>query len=341
MRILINTVCFYPNVGGLETMNMLLCTELSKRGHDVVVLAPDYSGITYDDSKLPFAIYRNASPMTIFREYLKCDVFFHRQISLKAVWPVLLWPFKKWVSSYHMCEFDQFENTTFLGRLKYLASRFPQNIAVSNTVAKCLNLPNVQVVHNAYDDKLFVDQDARERTGFIFVGRLVSVKGIRLALEAFEMFYKQAPQNKHATFTIVGNGEEREFCEEYVAKHNLKNVVTFKGTLRGQELVNEINKHYCQIIPSIYREAFGIVALESMATGCITLVSDGDGLAEALGDGGFIFKKGQCQDLLTQMVRIANLSAHETFEIKKMAKERCSELTPEKVAERYEVILKS
>lgn len=320
-------------------MNLLLCTELTKRGHQVVVLAPDYPDKSCDDSVFPFRIVRNASALTLFREYLKCDVFLHSQLSLKAMWPVMLWPFKKWVSSYHMCEFDQFDNTTLLGRLKYLISRFPRNIAVSNTVAKCLKLANAQVIHNAYNNELFADQENPDRKGFLYVGRLVSVKGVLLALEAFEIFYRKNPEGAHATLTIVGNGEEFTNCEEFVSKHKLKDVVRFKGALQGNELVDEMNKHYCQIIPSTYREAFGIVALEAMAVGCIPLVSDGDGLEEAIGDCGFTFRKGDLHDLQSKMKLIANLSRSEAVQIKASGKIRCADFTPSRVAERYEKIL--
>lgn len=46
------------------------------------------------------------------------------------------------------------------------------------------------------------------------------------------------------------------------------------------------------IVPSIYNEAFGIVTLEGLACGCRCIVSDGDGLHEAVGKYGTLFIKG-------------------------------------------------
>lgn len=339
MKILINTVCFYPNIGGLETMNMLLCSGLAKRGHQVTVLAPSYPEKDYDDSAYPFRIIRQASSLTLFKEYLKCDVFFHRQISLKAVWPVMLWPFKKWVCSYHMCEFDNFDNGTIKGRLKMFFSKFPHNIAVSKKVAECLCLPNATIIPNAYNNQLFIDKKNKERNGFIYVGRLVSVKGILLLIDAFDQFVKQYPENKNAHLTIVGDGEEREEAERFVRRNNLGLRVRFKGMLKGKELVDEMNRHLCQVVPSIYNEAFGIVALEAMATGCIALVSDGDGLQEAIGDCGFTFKKGNVDDLYNKLSIVADLSCAEIVQLKRKAMDRCSEFTPEEVVNRYEKVL--
>lgn len=320
-------------------MNMILCAELSKRGHRVVVLAPDYPNNSYDDSNNPFRIVRNASALTLFKEYLKCDVFFHRQISLKAVWPVMLWPFKKWVCSYHMCEFDNFDNGTIKGRLKMFFSKFPHNIAVSKKVAECLCLPKATIIPNAYNNQLFIDTKNKERSGFIYVGRLVSVKGILLLIDAFDQFVKQYPENKNAHLTIVGDGEEREEAERFVRRNNLGSRVRFKGMLKGKELVDEMNRHLCQVVPSIYNEAFGIVALEAMATGCIALVSDGDGLEEAVGDCGFTFKKGNVDDLAEKMIFIANMSKSDVEQKKSLGKDRCKEFTPAKVAEYYERVL--
>lgn len=339
MKILINTVCFYPNIGGLETMNMILCTELAKKGHQVTVLAPDYQDKNCDDSAYPFRIIRNASALTLFSEYLKCDVFFHSQISLKAIWPVILWPLKKWVCSHHSCEFDQFDNTTLLGRIKYFASRVPRNIAVSNMVVKSLNLPNVEVIHNAYNDTLFIDYGKKDRTGFLFVGRLVSQKGIMFLLEAFKKFVEENSDNKQAFLTIVGNGEEQEKAKKFVQENNLCSRICFKDALKGKGLVDEMNNHICQIVPSTYNEAFGIVALEAMATGNIPLVSDGDGLQEAIGDCGYTFRKGDVDDLYKKISIIASLSQIQKERIVCQCKSRCKNFTSEKVVCHYENVL--
>jgi glycosyltransferase involved in cell wall biosynthesis len=57
-------------------------------------------------------------------------------------------------------------------------------------------------------------------------------------------------------------------------------------------------------VPSLWKEPFGIVALEGMACGCVPLVSDGGGLPEAVGKAGCIFKSGNDEDLANQISRI-------------------------------------
>lgn len=335
MRILINTVCFYPNIGGLETINMLLAEELANKGQEIVVLAPDYPNMEYDDSHFPFKVIRNVTKKEMFCQYMKCDVFLHSQISLKALWPILLWPFKKWYCSHHSCEFYDGKGISINAILKYIASRFPRNIAVSNAAARHHNLPRVTVIHNAYNDKLFKNQGKEDRAGFIYVGRLVSQKGINILLEAFRAFRDRNPNNIHTKLNIVGDGAERANIEAYINKHNLQSFVKLSGAMTGQALVDEMNKCYSQIVPSTYNEAFGIVALEAMATGCIPIVSDGDGLVEAVGDERFTFKKGNRDSLVNKMEEMINLKPSEITGIQKYMKDWCPKFSPSVVAQKY------
>lgn len=335
MRILINTVCFYPNIGGLETINMILAKELSRIGQDVTVLAPDYPSMEYDDSSLPFRIIRGASRSILLKEYMRCDVFLHSPLSVKAIWPIVLWPFKKWFCVYHMCEFHTGTTKNMQAKLKYLVSRFPRNIAVSNAVKEHLKLPNCTVIHNAYDNTLFKDNNKNDRKGFSFVGRLVSVKGIFVLLDAFTEFVKRNPTSIHNVLYIIGDGEERSRIVDYIQKRGIEENVVLHGMLTGKELVDEMNDCYCQVVPSVYNEAFGIVALEAMATGCIPLVSDGDGLQEAVGDSVFTFRKSDSNHLLMRMEYFANLTTDEVHNIRKSMKAWCSHFTPEVVASNY------
>ena len=63
-------------------------------------------------------------------------------------------------------------------------------------------------------------------------------------------------------------------------------------------MVDELNQHSFQFIPSIWEEPFGIVALEGIACGLIPIASDGGGLPDAVGRAGVIFKRGQLDSLI-------------------------------------------
>jgi len=60
------------------------------------------------------------------------------------------------------------------------------------------------------------------------------------------------------------------------------------------------------LVPSVYGEAFGNVVLEGMACGCLPIVSDSDGLPDAVGQAGLVFRRGDTSDLATSMLRVLN-----------------------------------
>jgi glycosyltransferase involved in cell wall biosynthesis len=58
------------------------------------------------------------------------------------------------------------------------------------------------------------------------------------------------------------------------------------------------------VIPSRWREPFGVVALEGLACGCVVLASDGGGLPDAVGPAGLLFKRGRLADLSRQLCQL-------------------------------------
>ena len=77
--------------------------------------------------------------------------------------------------------------------------------------------------------------------------------------------------------------------------------VQFSGALQGETLVRELKRHQLMVIPSLWREPFGVVALEGMACGCVVLASDGGGLPDAVGRAGLLFRRGDQADLAAKL----------------------------------------
>ena len=172
-----------------------------------------------------------------------------------------------------------------LGCLKrQLTRRFP-NIAVSGFVAA--QLPgHCVVIPNAYDDRLFVSVNQRtRRRDFVFCGSLVSDKGVDVLLEAFAEVVEESPD---ATLTIIGEGPERRPLENWTRTHGLTGSAAFVGSLSGPPLASALSDHSCMVIPSLWNEPFGIVALEGIAS-CDTVISSyRGGLPEAVGGCGLL-----------------------------------------------------
>lgn len=302
MKLLIYTPAFYPNTGGLETINMIICEQLHKNGFDITLITPQ-SNPQNDDYKFSYRIIRNTSIKSLWHWYNWCDIYIHSVLSLNGIWPLLICP-KKWIVIHHTCYFHAWNGKpTINSRIKSFASRFSRNIAVSHAVAEKLHLRNATIIHNAYNSQLFRITNTGTRRGFVYVGRLVTEKGVDLLIEAYKLYSSQSCN--HWDLTIIGDGPEMINFKN----HNSDNNIHFIGKKNGEDLVKELNSKACMIVPSVYNEAFGIVALEGLACGCRCIVSDGDGLREAVGNCGTLFQKGNIKDLADKMLIEENIKA--------------------------------
>ena len=84
-------------------------------------------------------------------------------------------------------------------------------------------------------------------------------------------------------------------------------------------------------------EAFGLVYVEAMAKGCITIATKGQGIDGVIIDGvnGFLCESCNPEALAKVIDRIRSLSTEELNSISQKAIETASELTDRKVAETY------
>nr|WP_303246104.1 glycosyltransferase [Synechococcus sp. HK05] len=138
----------------------------------------------------------------------------------------------------------------------------------------------------------------RQRS-IVFVGRLVSDKGVDMLLRAFAALHR--PQWR---LSIVGDGPERKVLQALSQELQLGNSVSFLGAMQGEQLVRLLNQHELMVVPSRWREPFGVVALEGLACGCVVLASDGGGLPDAVGPAGLLFKRGDEVDLTRKLAQL-------------------------------------
>ena len=115
--------------------------------------------------------------------------------------------------------------------------------------------------------QLFEDFFARDEPTILYFGKLLYNKGVHLLLEAL--------RGLDARALIVGFGDYRAELEA-VAPTN----AVFTGPLEHRHLVHLIPLVDVAVVPSIFPEAFGMVAAEAAAAGCPPLVARHSGLAE-------------------------------------------------------------
>ena len=101
----------------------------------------------------------------------------------------------------------------------------------------------------------------------VYFGKLIPQKGVQLLLEAME--------GLDARLVVVGFGPQREELETLAPARTL-----FTGPLEHRHLTKLLTFADVCVVPSIFPEAFGMVAAEAAAAGCPPLVARHSGLAE-------------------------------------------------------------
>ncbi len=303
MKILILSHFFSPDVGGIETNSEILATEFVDLGHEVRLLT--WSN-RKDAKTFSFQVLRNPGIGQLVANHFWADVVFENNPALRLSWPALLSgrpvvvALNTWVT-----QADGSVGLQEKLKIKWLQCA-AKVIAVSEAVRLKI-FPNAIVIANPYQQKLFRKIDLKERRkDFVFLGRLVSDKGCRLAINALMHLIDTMDEvfTDDLCLTIIGDGAEKASLEQTVNDYELQNHIKFTGILQGKKLVEELNTHSFILIPSIWEEPFGNVALEGMACGCIPIAADGGGLPDAVGDGGLLFRRGDVNSLAECMMRV-------------------------------------
>jgi glycosyltransferase involved in cell wall biosynthesis len=291
VRVLVYSPAFLPWIGGLELVTADLAARLQRAGYEVTVATttPGDGG-----GEPSYRVVRDPSPRELLRWVRWCDVLYQANVSLRGLWPLLLVR-RPWVVSHHSWYRRTDGRVAWQDRLKRWLLRFAaSSIAVSQAVADDLAVPSV-VIPNAYRDDLFRTLPDIERTeDLVFVGRLVSDKGVDVLLEALALL---VPQGLTPRLAVVGDGPEAPRLREQAQGLGLADRVDFLGVRTGEELVRLLNRHRILVVPSRYDEPFGVVALEGIACGCVVVGSQGGGLKEAIGLCGPTFRNGDAVDL--------------------------------------------
>jgi glycosyltransferase involved in cell wall biosynthesis len=322
VKILILSKFFHPSLGGSETNAEILAREFTQLGHTVKVITQtlgndlDVNGLVF-----PFEVIRVPNPIQLIGLVRWCDVYLHNGISLRGLWPLLLFR-RPWVIRHQVWLRSMNGSINRIGgdsgslivRIKHWCSQFAVSIAISKSISDRLECPST-IIPNPYRDHLFrILLDVQKTQELVFLGRLVSEKGVELLLQALAMLANSGLRPK---LTIIGDGPEKSKLEIKSEELRVNPQVVFVGSKVGEELVDILNRHQIMVIPSLYDEPFGVVALEGIACGCVVVGSEGGGLKDAIASCGVTFPNGDVhaltetlQDLLQNPEKLAYYRAN-------------------------------
>ena len=304
---------FPPRLGGAGQVALDLATELTRCGHEVIVLTQYYDSL--DDyqfkvirinvfKKMWFLMYPiflkshdleqydqivlndagaiySAGMVFTQKDFSKTIVYLHgieRYLFGHGVFPRLILFNRFFLSSLKSC-------SKIISVSNFLKSRFFD----SNEILAPLK-DKVQVIHNGVDTKIFYYEDIgvldeykkNDPVTILSVSRLVACKGYYNML----VYFKQLIDNGcNYKWFIVGDGPYKGFIEDFVTKNNLDNSVFLLGQIHKSKL-----RHYysaCDYfwLLSELEESYGLVYMEALACKCIPIGRNSYGVKEVIKNG--------------------------------------------------------
>ncbi len=364
MNILQLTSHYSPNVGGVETHLDDLVKGLVKREHGVFVLT--YQPLTAGVSA---KVWDNLDKRTIFRipwftglfyklvnhpvlEFLyllpglwiclplvlvfkKIDVI-HAH-GLVAGFVAVFWSKvfrKKTVISLH--NIYHFPKSGFYKEFaKVLLNHADNVLTLSYQSAKeleDLGVSKVGVFTYWVDLQRFYPKKRNRKRGsfrVLFVGRLISIKGVKELLKAAKSW------NKEIRLAIAGTGPLEK--DVIAASKDCANI-HYIGRLKNEDLPEQYNDSDILIVPSTHEEGFGRVIIEALACGVPVIGSSRGAIPEAMDD-----SVGLLIDVTPENIKLAVESLYRNRKLlqklssnaRSFAEKRYSEMNIERIIESY------
>lgn len=307
----IGIVCPYDVVrgGGVQEHVLAQASELRARGHTVKILTPkprnqDVSQLNQEDYifigssamvktpiktslELGASLTRDQVDEVLAAE--KFDIlhihepevpFLGSQIVAKATCPI--------VATFHaLYPETPMARTIETFRIPYsrsIFSKLTELTAVSDAAATFVRERtgrHVHIVPNGIDLQKYSFEPQTAPKGhktILYIGRLEKRKGVIYLLKAYK---KLTEHRDDVSLVIAGTGELRESLEEYVHRHDLPNV-SFLGYVSEEKKLELLHEAAVFCSPALYGESFGIVLLEAMASGTVTVAGGNAGYSSVL-----------------------------------------------------------
>lgn len=299
----IGLVCPYSVAknGGVQEIVRAMQTELLKRGHDCYIITPrpqDHEdapedhmifigGATDFNSPTHTTFQVSASVNDTINKMLEDEQFdilhFHEPWIPMLSYQILSRSKATNVATFHAKMPEDIMSRTMArmitpytkASLKYLDALTAVSDAAAELVCRLTDEP-VAIIPNGVAPRFKPPKtyhDKRRNKTILFVGRLEGRKGVKYLLHAFKALSERRP---NTTLIVAGDGAERAKLEMLVDDLELKNV-EFRGYISDAEKVKLFQASDLFCAPALYGESFGLVLLEAMASGLVTVAGDNPG----------------------------------------------------------------
>lgn len=223
---------------------------------------------------------------------------------------------------------DLIDNIDVIGfRSAYIRNTFLQRFSFSRKTFLC---------YSGIPDK-YIPLHLNERAfghiaNYIYVGTLIKRKYPAEIIPALVSAY----DGEEFSISYIGTGAERKHIEKNVRKYNLQKSVHIIGFIPRSEVIKRMQQSDVFIMIS-RNEAFGLVYLEAMAQGLITIASRNEGFDGIIehGKNGFLCEAGNVEELARLIKHIKQMPPQQRQQVSLNAAKTARNLTDSKVARMY------
>lgn len=300
-------------LGGAETMCETLTYGLKKYGHAVIAVSLfDYhSAITnrMENNGIDIRYMNKHSGLDLSMVFKLCKLFrkekpdvihTHRHVLQYVVPAAMLAGVKKRIHTIHNVATK--ENNK-IGRIfNKISFRICHVIPVAlssivrDTITDEYGIKphRVPIIFNGIDLTKCKKKDNYEITDelkILHIGRFVDAKNHIGLLEAFLKFYKK--YNKGELY-LIGDGENRQFIENYISDHDMQEHVHLLGQLGN--VYEHLHEADIFTLPSLY-EGVPMTLIEAMGTGLPIVASRVGGIPDMLDDGMAVLVDGSTESI--------------------------------------------
>lgn len=176
-----------------------------------------------------------------------------------------------------------------------------------------------------------------QRIKLVTAGMLIKRKQIDLILRGLA----KLGSNVNWEFTIIGSGTEETSLQQLTIDLNIQSNVRFVGHQSRDYVFDAFRNSDIFILPS-YDETLGLVYLEAMASGCITIGCINEGIDGIIIDGenGFLCNAHDPKSIESKIVEAINLNQTEKENMLRKSKATIAHFSVEEKANEYLTQLK-
>jgi glycosyltransferase involved in cell wall biosynthesis len=159
----------------------------------------------------------------------------------------------------------------------------------------------------------------------VYVGALSPHKGVHIAIEAIRILKKKGTI---LPLEIIGKPSNQIYfaeLKELVSRLKIEQEITFSGPLRREEVFEKLKTVEMLLFPSLWEEAFGLVAAEAMASGAIVIGSNRGAIPEVVGEAGFTVEPNG-EAFAETIQKVLSLSRDEKEKLHSVGRQRVKEL---------------